>query len=367
MNYILKYEDLQIGDIILESGHKFHSNAIKKYTNSNFSHAMICVESMSIIHAEKKGIFSLNPQRLLVENITDLKVLRFNQKLSNDELKKIEFFLRDKIGSVYSIKEAFSIVNKSRKDENYNNYQFCSRLVAQAYKCINHMIVTDVDFCSPADIEKSNLLYEVKDIVRKAEKHDIDFALTRNMIRENQESMYEWLNKTRDIANKKYDFKISKINDVDNFLLKYPNEDTPVSTFIIQSGYLENYLIEIGNNPHMHDEDIFIAKFKDIDNIIYALEKEFTNIPSYTNRHIQNYNNSLLNYRDTTFNYYKLHIELYRNLLGVSLSRFITLFNISKKIILAGNKNEILMIIMLSCQQNIEVLQQLEIEKYNKN
>ena len=125
MNYILKYEDLQLGDIILESGHKPHSYAIKKYTKSNFSHAMICVEGMSIIHAEKKGIFSLNPQRLLVENITDLRVLRFNQKLSNDELKNIEFFLRDKIGSVYSVKEAFSITNESRKDENYNKYQFC--------------------------------------------------------------------------------------------------------------------------------------------------------------------------------------------------------------------------------------------------
>lgn len=367
MNYILKYEDLQLGDIILESGHKLHSNAIKKYTESNFSHAMICVEGMSIIHAEKKGIFSLNPQRLLVENITDLKVLRFNQKLSNDELKKIEFFLRDKIGSVYSVKEALSIVNKSRKDENYNNYQFCSRLVAQAYKCINHMIVSDVDFCSPADIEKSNLLYEVKDIVRKAEKHDIDFALTRNTIRENQESMYEWLNKTRDIANEKYNFIISKVNDVDNFLLKYPNEDSTICNLIIQSGYLKNYLIEVANNPHMHDENIFIEKFKDIDNIIYALENEFRNIPSHTNRHIQNYQNSLLNYQNTNFKYYELHIQLYKELLGVSLSRFITLFNVSKKLILDGNKNEKLMILMLSCQQNIEILQQLEIEKYNKN
>ena len=240
-------------------------------------------------------------------------------------------------------------------------------MVAQAYKYIGHMIVTDVDFCSPADIEKSNLLYEVKDIVRKAEKHDIDFALTRNMIKENQESMYKWLNKTRDIANEKYNFTISKVNDVDNFLLKYPDEDSTICNLIIQSGYLKNYLIEVANNPHMHDEDIFIEKFKDIDTIIYALENEFSNIPSHTNRHIQNYNNSLLNYRNTTFGYYKLHIELYKKLLGVSLSRFITLFNVSKKLILDGNKNENLMILMLSCQQNIEILQQLEIEKYNKN
>lgn len=327
---------------------------------------MICVESASIIHAEKEGIFSLNPQRLLVENITDLKVLRFKKKLSNDELKKIEFFLKDKIGSVYSVKEALSVVNKKRKDNTNIQYQFCSRLVAQAYEYINYQIVDNIDFCSPADIEKSNSFYEVQDIVRKAGKHDIDFALTRNMIKENQKSMYDWLNKTRDMANKKYKFTISKVNDVDMFLSKYPKEDDMVCDFIINSGYLKNYLIEVENNLHMHDKNIFIEKFKDIDNIIYALEKELSNIPSHTNRAIQNYQNSLLNYQNTHFKYYKLHIQLYQELLGVSLSRFITLFNVSKKLIRDGNKNEILMILMLSTQQNIEVLQQLEIKKYNK-
>jgi hypothetical protein len=366
MNYILEYENLQLGDIILESGHKPHSEAIKKFTKSNFSHSMICVEGMSIIHAEKDGIFSLNPQRLLVKNITDLKVLRIKKELSNNELKDLDFFLRDKIGSVYSALEAMSVINKNRNTNSNNKYQFCSRLVAQAYKYINYQIVTDVDFCSPADIEKSNLFYEVNNIIRKAEEHDINFALTKNMIKENQKSMYDWLNKTRDMADKQYNFVISKINDIDIFLSKYQNEDDTVSDFIIKSGYLKNYLIEINNNPHMHNEDIFIKKFQDIDNIIYALEKEFSNIPSHTNRALENYKNSLLNYENTNFNYYKLHIQLYKELLGVSLSKLITLFNVSKKLILDGIKNDKLTILMLSCQQNIEILQQLEIEKYNK-
>ena len=117
MNYILEYKNLQCGDIILQSGNKLHSKAIKKYTNSNFSHSMICVEDMSIIHAEKEGIFSLNPQRLLVENVTDLKVLRLKQGLSDENLKEIEFFLRDQIGSIYSVKEALSIINKKRNND----------------------------------------------------------------------------------------------------------------------------------------------------------------------------------------------------------------------------------------------------------
>lgn len=364
MNYILNYEDLQLGDIVLESGHKLHSEAIKTYTKSNFSHAMICVDNASIIHAENAGIFSLNPQRLLVENITDLKVLRLKKQLSIKDNEGIEFFLRNKIGSTYSKAEAFKVVKKDKQAN--NNYQFCSRLVAQAYSYINYKIVNDIDFCSPADIEESNLFYTLENMIRKAEDKDVKFALTRNMIKENQISMYSWLNKTKDLAYRKYNFSIHKINDVDIFLQQFPYEDKIVCDYIIESGYLENYLIEIENNPHMHNEENFINKYEDIENIIHALISEFTHIPSHTNRNIQNYKTSMLNYKNTSLNFYSLHANLYKALLSVSLSRFITLFSVSKKMILEGNKDKELVLVMLQAQQNIEILQHLKIERYNK-
>lgn len=363
INYILRYENLRLGDVVLESGHKFHSNAIKTYTKSNFSHAMICVGGTSIIHAEKKGIFSLNPQRLLVKNITDLKVLRPKKELSESEKEKLEFFLRDKVGSLYSVKDALLVAIDTKNRQSTNEYQFCSRLVAQAYNYIGHKIVDNVDFCSPADIEKSSHFYELADMTRKAEDVDVSYASRKNFIEVNQASMYEWLNKTRDLANKKYDFRITKVNDVDNFLIRFNDEDEVVCDYVIQSGYLKDYLMEVGNNEHMHNEEKFITKYSD--DIVYAICGEFEHIPSPTDRHIKNYQIANSNYMQTKLKYHELYIYLYKELLGVSLSRFITLFNVSKKLILDGNQDKNLMLVMLRSQAYIESLQTLGIERYN--
>ena len=366
MNYILNYEKLQLGDIILESGYKLHSKAIKTYTKSNFSHVMIYIGGMSIIHAEKEGIFSLNPQRLLVKNIEDLKVLRPKKDFSTDEKDKLVIFLRSQIGSLYSVKDALSVVKNNKENKSDSKYQFCSRLVAQAYDTIGYKIVNSIDFCSPADIENSNFFDEVKDVVQKAKEQDIKLALTRNGIKENQQSMYEWLNKTRDIAYKEHSFNIHKINDVDIFLQRFSSKDEIVCKYIVESGYLEKYLIEIENNQHMHNENMFLSKYENIDNIIHALVGEFNIIHSPTNRHIQNLHNSILNYETTKLQFYNLHINLYKTLLGVSLSKFITLLNVSNKLILAKNNNKELGLVMFQSQKNIKILQQLGIEKYSK-
>ncbi|WP_164966908.1 hypothetical protein [Aliarcobacter trophiarum] len=44
--YIMNYNKLLPGDIILESGKKLHSKAIQVYTKSRYSHAMICLTNM---------------------------------------------------------------------------------------------------------------------------------------------------------------------------------------------------------------------------------------------------------------------------------------------------------------------------------
>lgn len=360
--YILDYQKLQIGDIILESGHKPHSNLIKKYTKSNFSHAMICVGDMSIIHAEKAGVFSLNPQRLLVKHDTDLKVLRLHKKLSDSDKKKIVDFLRDKIGAVYSVKDALKVV-LSKNPEAGNEYQFCSRLVSQAYKYIKNELVDNADFCSPADIEKSNLLYEVGGFINEASNSDIVFSLTRNVIKENEYSMYDWLNKTRDMAYDKYQEEIHKVNDVDAFLLNHPNEDTNVCTYVATSGYLDNYLVEVSNNPHMHNEEKFIRKYKD--NITVALTGEYRPILSAMGRHINNYKNIQISYANTNLEYHNQQVKLYKNILGVILSKLITLFEVSKKMIVTGGINPELAQVFYETKNNIETLQDLGIKRYN--
>lgn len=365
--YILKYDELKVGDIILKSEKDPFSLKIQKYTNSNFSHVMICVENASMIHSDIEGVFSINPQRILVENSNDLKVLRLKSTLSDTDNQKIQIFLREKIGSIYSIKDALLTMKQQASSVADNEFQFCSRLVAQAYKKIDYMLVKNIDFCSPSDIENSEYLYEVKNIIRETSTLDITYASTRNLVEENQTSMFAWLNKSRDLAWKKYKFQINIVNDVDKFLFEYHVEDENICDYIEKSGYMENYKIEVENNPHMHDEKLFISKFVDSENIIYALIKELNTLISPTNRHMQNYQNSMQQHKVTKLKYYNLHIILYQSLLSVSMSKLITIFEVSRKLILENIKNDKLHLIMLNLQRYIEILRNLNIERYNKS
>ena len=356
--YILNYYNLQIRDIILQSGKKLHSQAIKLYTKSNYSHTMICVDKVSLVHAQGEGVFSLNPQRILVENVKDFKVLRLKKDLNKEQQIEIEKFLRSQIGSLYSFKDALKVAIKN-KDKKAENKQFCSRLVAQAYSHIDIKLVDDIDFCSPADIENSKFLEVVPNMIRKATKTDIEFANTPNMIEENQKHLFEWLNKVRDVASK-YDFEIVNILNVDEFLIKYPKEDKIVCNFIIKSGYLEDYKIEVKNNLHMHNVELFKERYKE--NLEEALIMEFSNMLSPLERHIQNYKNSILNYKNSKLEYYKLHMDLYKNLLQVFMSKLIVLFEISKDIVLSQKANSQIVIVLESSKIYIERLKELGIE-----
>jgi uncharacterized protein YycO len=283
--YILNYQELKIGDIILESGKKIHSKMIQNHTKSHYSHAMICVDHNSIIHATLKGVFSLNPQRKLVDNIDEFKVLRLENKINKNQVQKIENFLRLQIGISYSKSDALYVA-LSNKEKKANNKQFCSRLVAQAYNNIGIKLVEDIDFCSPADIENSTLLYEVKKMVRECSQADINQANTKNMIEENQESFFCWLNKTKKLA-KKYNYEILNDNDVPEFICKYSTEDNIVCEYIEKSGYLENWKIEVINNPQMHDKYLFENMYK-VD-LLNALINQYNIVFSPTQRYIKDY------------------------------------------------------------------------------
>lgn len=198
--YLLKYKNLLPGDIILESGKKVHSKAIQLHTKSRYSHVMVCLLTTSLFDAEKKGIFTLNPQRVLVEEQNDLKIMRPKKLLTKDETEKIIQFFKSKVGTLYSVSEAVISGKKERPKNTKTMMQFCSRLVAQAYAHIGYKIVKNPDFCQPAEIERSEFFEEVPNMVKRANKEELNYTSTKNLVLENQVSTYKWLNKTEDYA-----------------------------------------------------------------------------------------------------------------------------------------------------------------------
>lgn len=75
-HFMLNYELLQPGDIILERGYAWYSEKIAKHTNSRYSHAMIYVGGTIIEATRGGGVYSRVPNRSTVRDISDFKVLR---------------------------------------------------------------------------------------------------------------------------------------------------------------------------------------------------------------------------------------------------------------------------------------------------
>ena len=323
MPYLLDLEKLQLGDIILQSGTSKFSWWIKKGTRSDYSHAMLYV-GHSIIHALTEGVYSTNPQRIIVNSDRHLKVLRSKSQLTESSRNIICNYARNLSGSLYNKVEAISspILNRFDK-EAISSGQFCSRLVAQAYKQAGISISNNPDYTTPENINKSSSLIEVKNCLIVAEQRHIDFAATDDPILENQKRTFQWLNVARTLfANRR--IKIQTINDVAEALMENQDLDNEISKHIKDSKYLEHYDYDKVTNSYRYNLPLFIKKYQetDIDFFFQELNKE----PDLILRHSNNYFQSGLNYAHLGLEFHKLHTELYKNLLKLSEERISILF-----------------------------------------
>jgi hypothetical protein len=167
----LKMSSLVRGDIILTTATAAVSKAIRWGTKSDISHAMICVQHGSVIDATSEGVHARNPQRLFFDDKCALHIFRPKAALSADQIDQICRFVRERIGSEYSTREAVrAAIGGSNQ---WTRKQFCSRLVAQAYASAGIKLVGDPNYCAPADLAKSSLLAPVPDAVEQVSDEEV--------------------------------------------------------------------------------------------------------------------------------------------------------------------------------------------------
>ncbi|MGL4768202.1 MAG: YiiX/YebB-like N1pC/P60 family cysteine hydrolase [Formosimonas sp.] len=331
MSHLLDLQKLKLGDIILQAGDTKISGWIKAGTRSDYSHAMIYVGN-SIIHALTDGVYSINPQRVLVASADDLVVLRARGGLNSKQESIITGFSRNLSGSIYNIAEAGAslILNKSNKDA-ITSDQFCSRLVAQSYLQAGLSIVKNADYCSPEDIHKSNKLEKINSCTKLATEEEVLFAKSEDPIKENQRRMFEWLNKTR-VEFVEKNIKIQSENDVLNALAKYPELDSKICGYVKESGYLEHFAYDRKANPHRYSLEDFIAKVGYSEMALEFFLGEIKKESGEITRHSISYFNAGLNFSYLGLIYSELNQNLYKNLLGMSLERLEVLLSYAEQI-----------------------------------
>lgn len=246
---------LEPGDIILSTTREKKSAGIRLATLSRFSHAMLYTH-LSIIHADGDGVFSTNPQRRLFAG-GDSIVLRAKKPESVNLVAACNF-ARDRVGTLYSVPEAAAaaLLRKSRITALSSN-QFCSRLVAQAYRAGGLDLVERPDFCVPEDIKRSDHLFEIS-AIREATEADIRLADTKDTVKIHLQNTFSWLRKVRNLA-KTLGTRVDSVNEALNFISQNPDLDQVILDAVQQSGYLDDYKMDCEINPYRYSDSAMLA------------------------------------------------------------------------------------------------------------
>ena len=243
----LNEASLNVGDIILTTTTEFISKTIQTVTKSDISHAMVYVEEYSVIDATAEGVQARNTQRLYFEDNCAVYALRYKGGLSAEQSTKICRFVRTRVGTQYSKVEAFKTVLTGKHQ--WNEKQFCSRLVAQAYNSAGLDIVDDKNFCSPANIKKSAVLDDVQAAIKTVSTEEWMFWEGREDL---PQMMRDATNLILDGLRKK-NRSIQNFDDLNQFLIEHPHEDSYVCELLETSGYLTLWEIEKKKNPWQYD------------------------------------------------------------------------------------------------------------------
>lgn len=245
---------LQIGDIILTTTTDLLSKGIRKVTGSDISHALVYVESHSVIDATGDGVHSRNTQRLIWDDQCAVHILRLAEGLAEPHSRRIVNYVRGRIGTQYSKVEAARSVLGGAKSP--GRRQFCSRLVAQAYACAGLDLVADPNYCSPEQIKGSTRLVAVQGAVQSVSNDEIKCW---DGIHDTPQSMRDATNALLSGA-RANNARIENVNDIDHHLKVTLGDDAYFADLYERSGYLTVWVAEFEKNRWQYDLQAMIDK-----------------------------------------------------------------------------------------------------------
>lgn len=232
---------IQPGDIVLTTTPERLSQSIRKVTGSDISHAMICVGKSSVIDSTGDGVHARNLGRLILEPSCAGHVLRPANSLTTDQLRSVISFARAAVGTRYTMTGATKSVLAGFVA---GRRQFCSRLVAQAYRNAGVNLVSDADFCHPGEFLNSVALVEVPHVLRNlSPEEEADWREDIDNVQAMRDSTNALLREARKLCP-----EIESLNDIDAYLVEHPERDAHLVEALQSSRYLELWRDELERN-----------------------------------------------------------------------------------------------------------------------
>lgn len=257
VQYVIDLQKLKFGDIILMKTYGDICQRIRDKSGSNFSHAMIYKGYYSCLESNDLAVNSVNPQRLLFIDEGDAAVYRLKDQANIGQLVKGLQHASSIIGMGYaSIREVLKSLSPTEDEAKEMRRQFCTRFVAQVYEKSGFPIVSNSDYCSPAEIENSPVLDKVS-ILKEASPEEIELAESDGLDSYQNQVTHQLLANARTIAKE----DLQSLEEIDDFLKLNPSKDYELNKILEESGYLNLGDIASKENPYFYDEILFLNHF----------------------------------------------------------------------------------------------------------
>lgn len=316
----------------MERGVGVHSDMIVNKTKGRFSHAMIYVGGTVMEATVQGGVYSRVPNRIYVNNPDHLQVLRLKKSLREDEVIKICHYARGLSGSAYSIREALIVGLKNKPEYTLTRGQFCSRLVAQSYACAGVNLCQNIDYCSPADIERSQLFSIVPGMIHKGAVEEIDFATKGSTHATHHKNAVKWVRASKKILlsydvsvikdpNGGGDLKISTIGDIFMAVLQNKENkklDHEIASAMISFGYDLAPFDDEKRNPYRYSFSLFSEVYGRISSqeIRACINNEFERDSGELGIRVDNFVASYGNFiADLSMETFKIEFEINLNMI----------------------------------------------------
>lgn len=297
-------ELIQPGDIVLTTTPELVSQTIRTAIGSDISHAMVCVAKSSVIDSTGDGVHARNLERIILEPGCAGYVLRPVHPLTGDQLRSVISFARAQVGTRYTVtgaaKSALAGFVAGRK-------QFCSRLVAQAYRDAGADLVSDADFCHPGELLKSAALVEVPDVLRSLNPEE---EAGRRKDTDHVQVMRDSTNALLDEA-RKLSPAIESLNDIDAYLMEHPEGDTHLVDALHASGFLDLWRDELERNAWQYHVALLEGRKGSDENKQRYCEALLADEALSQNRFVVNHAGYVILNTSHPRQYFALKVELY--------------------------------------------------------
>lgn len=326
--YILNINKLEAGDIILTRSSSRESELIRQLTQCDYSHGILYVGVSSCIESDGLGVQSNNIQRMLFEKESDIIVLRLKEKKLKKLIAGVIVFARQKVGTEYSTTEARIAKLEKSIAAKEPNRQFCTRFVAQAYSNAGIQIVVNPDYCTPNDIQNSELLQPIESVLRPASTAEIAFANDKENPLEKQKDIHNFIFEN---ARRISGVDIQTFEQLSKYVLEHTEKENDITAIIEKSGYLDMWKGDVEKNPWHYDYTEFIKHYKNPKQqkevgYYFATTEQETRQRFYITLDALNFGYSLYGHR-----YFKILIDLYKKLIELSETReFVGLLALKK-------------------------------------